>query len=139
MPDAPEGDAATALSLTLAIPAHSDYLRFARLMAVGLATKLDFDYDTIEDLRLAVSELCTAVMTACQGHGEMTLNYRSDGTDALVIDATATYAPGVTGATTTDELFAPILSAVAEEHLLDLGEAGATFMLRMRVGPTAAL
>lgn len=132
MPHAPEGGAAPALAVTLTIPARSDHLRFARLMAVGLATRLDFDYDTIEDLRIAVSELCTALVGACQEDGEITLTYRSEGLDVLVIEARAAYGPGAGGGAAPDELLAPILESVAEEHHLDLGDNEATFMLRMR-------
>lgn len=135
---APPGGAATALAVTLTIPARSDHLRFARLMAVGVATKLGFDYDAIEDLRIAVSELCTALIGACDGNGEMTLTYRSDG-DAMAIDAHATYASGVRAGAGPDALLSAILDSVADEHRLDLGDTGATFMLRVRATPTDVL
>jgi len=137
--DEPNATAGGAVApLTLTIPARNDYLRFARLMAVGLATRLDFDYDTVEDLRLAVSELCTALVTACGEQGQIALTYQSDGIDSLVIGAAATYAPGVRGGTTPDELLAPILDSVAEAYQLDLGDAGGTFLLRMRAGSARA-
>lgn len=139
MSDASTSSASSTLSLTLTIPARSDHLRFARLMAVGLATKLDFDYDTIEDLRIAVSELCTALIGACQENGEITLTYRSGGADSIVVDARATYGLGVKGGTPPDELLIPILEAVAEEHRLDLGETTASFMLRMRAASVDVL
>lgn len=139
MSHAPAGGAASALAVTLKIPARSDHLRFARLMAVGVATKLDFDYDTSEDLRIAVSELCTALIGACDGDGEITLTYRSDGPDVLVIEARATYGAGVRSGIEPDELLAPILASVAEAHDLDLGETDATFMLRMRAASVDVL
>lgn len=139
MPHAPADGAAAALAVTLTIPTRSDHLRFARLMAVGLATKLDFDYDTIEDLRIAVSELCTALIGASQDNGEITLAYRNEGADVLVIEARATYGSGVRSGAAPDELLAPILESVAEEHHLHLGDTDATFMLRMRAASVDAL
>lgn len=132
MSHAPSGGAVSALAVTLTIPARSDHLRFARLMAVGLATKLDFDYDTIEDLRIAVSELCTALIGACDENGEITLTYRSEGPDVLVIEARAAYGSHVKSGIAPDELLAPILESVAEAYHLGLGDDEATFMLRMR-------
>lgn len=108
-------------------------------MAVGLATRLDFDYDTIEDLRIAVSELCTALIGASQDNGEITLAYRNEGPDVLVIEARATYGSGARSGAAPDELLTPILESVAEEHHLHLGDTDATFMLRMRAASVDVL
>lgn len=46
----------------LTLPASPDYLRFARLTAASLASLLAFSYDEVEDLRLAVDEVCFALL-----------------------------------------------------------------------------
>lgn len=42
----------------LSVPASAEYLRLVRLAAAGLASRLGFTFDEIEDLRIAVDELC---------------------------------------------------------------------------------
>jgi serine/threonine-protein kinase RsbW len=45
----------------LTIPVQADLLTLVRLTAATMATRADFDVDEIEDLRLAVNELCLTV------------------------------------------------------------------------------
>lgn len=120
------------LDLTLTIPATSDHIRFARLLGSAAAARLGFDYDAIEDLRIAVSELCTAVAEACRGDGTLTLTYCADGADGLRVDGSATFTnKSGNPVVERDELIGDILDAVADEHQLDLAPAGGSFMLRM--------
>jgi serine/threonine-protein kinase RsbW len=42
----------------LAVPATPEFLRLARVTAAGLASRLGFTFDQVEDLRLAIAELC---------------------------------------------------------------------------------
>jgi len=42
----------------LVVPAAPEYLRLVRLTAAGLASRLGFTFDEVEDLRIAVDELC---------------------------------------------------------------------------------
>ena len=63
----------------LRIPARPQYLRLARLTAAGFASDLGFDVETLEDLRVAIDELC-AVCIADAGPGTtLTLSYGVDG------------------------------------------------------------
>lgn len=119
------------IELTLTIPASSEHIRFARLMASAAATKFGFDYDTVEDLRIGVSELCTAVAETCQGDGSITLRYFADGDGGIRIDGEATFQNGIAIGTEREELIDHILDAVADEHRIDLGPTGGSFMLRM--------
>lgn len=50
--------------IRLSIPASAEFLRLARLIASGLASRLNFTYDAIEDLRLAVDELCHSLISS---------------------------------------------------------------------------
>lgn len=40
------------------IPAKAEYISIPRLMMTGLAAPLNFDFDTLEDLKLIVTESC---------------------------------------------------------------------------------
>jgi anti-sigma regulatory factor (Ser/Thr protein kinase) len=50
----------------LAVPATPEFLRLARVTAAGLASRLGFTFDQVEDLRLAIDELCFG-LTGPQG------------------------------------------------------------------------
>lgn len=57
----------------LTIPAKPDYVGIARLTISGIANRMGFSYDDIEDLKLAVSEACTNAVdhAYCGGEGEI--------------------------------------------------------------------
>lgn len=42
----------------LALPARPDFVQVARLTVTAVASRIGFSYDEIEDLRIAVSEVC---------------------------------------------------------------------------------
>jgi serine/threonine-protein kinase RsbW len=45
----------------LSVPGSADYLRLVRLAAADAATRAGFTVDDVEDLRIAVDELCFAL------------------------------------------------------------------------------
>lgn len=59
--------------VNLSIPAKPDYVGIARLTVSGIANRMGFSYDDIEDLKLAVSEACTNAVdhAYCGGDGEI--------------------------------------------------------------------
>jgi serine/threonine-protein kinase RsbW len=59
----------------LVIPATARYLRLARLTAAGLAGDLGYPVDAIEDLRIAVDELCAAIIEGTPPGAELELTY----------------------------------------------------------------
>jgi anti-sigma regulatory factor (Ser/Thr protein kinase) len=50
--------------LRLQVPATADHLRTVRLVAADAAERAGFDCDETDDLRIAVDELCHAVMNS---------------------------------------------------------------------------
>ena len=42
-------------------PARPEFLRLARLAAADVGSRAGFDYEEVEDLRIAVSELCAMI------------------------------------------------------------------------------
>ena len=60
----------------LTMPATPHLLRVARLTAAGLAGRLGFSFDEIEDVKIAVDELCFAVVGSKGRDGSLTLTYR---------------------------------------------------------------
>ena len=46
-------------TVTLTIPCSAEYVSVARLAILGIASRMPFSYDEVEDVRLAVGEACT--------------------------------------------------------------------------------
>ena len=49
-------------SVQLSIPANSEFIAVARLSVSGVAARMDFSIEDIEDIKVAVSEACTNVI-----------------------------------------------------------------------------
>ncbi len=59
----------------LRIPADSAYLAVLRTATAGLAARLDFTLDDIEDLRIAVDEACAMVLPQARPHSDLTCSF----------------------------------------------------------------
>ena len=59
----------------LRIPADSAYLAVLRTATAGLAARLDFTLDDIEDLRIAVDEACAMVLPQAREHSDLTCSF----------------------------------------------------------------
>ena len=67
-------DTITGETIRLTVPAALEYVRIVRLTASGVASRLGFDVEEIEDLRVAVDELASIVVEAADG-GELTVDF----------------------------------------------------------------
>lgn len=56
--------------IEMRLPAKSDYVSVARLTASGIANRMGFDFEAIEDLKVAVSEASTNVVTHAYNENE---------------------------------------------------------------------
>lgn len=111
----------------LVLPTAPRLLRVARLAAAGMAGRLGFSFDEVEDVKMAVDEACFAVVGTRERPGSLTLDYRvEDGT--LTIEGSASY-EGRPPELAPTVLSARILAAVVDEH--ELGAHGDE--LRFRV------
>lgn len=55
------------IKVELTIPSLSDYVGVARLSAAGVATRMKFTHEDIEDIKIAVSEACTNAIQYAYG------------------------------------------------------------------------
>jgi serine/threonine-protein kinase RsbW len=98
----------------LAVPAMPEYLRLARVTAAGLASRLGFSFDQVEDLRLAIDELCFGLTGIHGREGTVRVRYVvSDG--ALEVEGEGRFdddkpLPELSG------LSEVILNALVDEH-----------------------
>ncbi len=69
----------------LVIPARARFLRLARLTAAGIAGEVGFGLEAIEDLRVAVDEVCAILIEGASDDVELDLTYRATA-DGIVIE-----------------------------------------------------
>jgi serine/threonine-protein kinase RsbW len=74
----------------LRLPAESAYVAVLRMTTAGLAARLDFTLDDIEDLRMAVGEACALVLENANAEGDMYAAFDlSDGSIRVSVSADA--------------------------------------------------
>ena len=78
--------------VVLVLPADAGLIRLARLMASGVATTLGLAHDEIEDLRIAVDEVCATLVEAATGPA-ITLSYAVADASLVVSGHTSSGAP----------------------------------------------
>lgn len=94
----PPGDAHPDVELRL--PADSAYISVLRTTSAGLAARLDFTIDDIEDLRMAVGEASALVLPAAEEGTDMTCRfYMEPGrlTVRVAVESTTATAPDPDG------------------------------------------
>jgi serine/threonine-protein kinase RsbW len=57
-------------AIRLQIPAHADYIDMVRICLFGIASKMSYAFEEIEDMKVAVSEACNNAVI----HGEQKAN-----------------------------------------------------------------
>ncbi len=115
----------------MVIPATPSYLQVLRLVAAGLASRLSFTIDEIEDLKIAVDEL-SAYLTGTQGReGSLEISFEVEG-PAITITGTGSFVPGDRVRTDLTEFSKMILETVADSATLELAGDVPTFTLVKR-------
>lgn len=133
----------------LSIPVQADLVVLARLTAATVASRAGFAVEEIEDLRLAVEELCLSLVPS-SSQGRLHLSYRRRGDTIEIscsLEAAEGMAPGSAAATAAaresplaeGEMAAPaadlslrILDALVDDHGRDVAEGRARAWLRKR-------
>lgn len=119
----------------LTVPAMPEFLRLARVTAAGLASRLGFSFDEVEDLRLAIDELCYG-LTGNQGReGSVVIRYLLDD-DSLTIEGVGRFGTGEKMVASLrpemSELSEVILDALVDEHRFYAGPEGPRFSMLKR-------
>lgn len=56
--------------IRIQLPQKADYVSLLRLSVSGIASRMGFDIDTIEDIKVAVSEVCNRIILLKPDSGE---------------------------------------------------------------------
>jgi hypothetical protein len=115
-----------------------EFLRLARVTAAGLASRLGFSFDEVEDLRLAIDELCYGLTGSSGREGTVEVRYLLDG-DRLIVEGEGRFGKQGAAPVALSELSKVILSALVDEHHLGSGPDGPRFrMVKRRRAATAS-
>ena len=119
----------------LALPATPEFVRLARVTATGLASRAGFSIDEVEDLRLAIDELCFTLIGPKGREGRLELRYRLDGT-ALEVEGSVDCEDGTVPRLS--DWSDQILDALVDEHevgrTVGAGNAECGFRMLKRAG-----
>lgn len=96
--------------VTIKLPAAGAYLSVLRTATAGLAARLDFTLDEIEDLRIAVDEACAMLLAQAVAGADLECTFSLDGESMRVAVGVLT----VDGVEPSRDTFAwTVLSALA--------------------------
>lgn len=126
------------IEIEAAIPADAARLPLLRGIAAALAVSLDFDIDTMADMRMAVDELGATVVTRARPESSVRCRFASDG-DAVTVTATA---PVTTSQDVDRASFGwMVLTTLAQSvscEVTDLDGSGPQLTVSLTVRPTQA-
>jgi serine/threonine-protein kinase RsbW len=116
--DTPHEDA-----VKLTVPASLEYVRIVRLTGSGVASRLGFDIEEIENFRVALDELASMAIDVASG-GELEMTFFTTDSE-LRVDGRAPIADGVEVAV--ESLTAQILKAVIDDYELRVDDGYVCF------------
>ena len=102
--------------VALHLPVRPELWALARMSASAIASRLDFGFDAVEDLRLAIDELCNSCAAGADTESRLELHYRWDEDTIHVACEVDPIGPVSPGASDTLELSARILDALVDDH-----------------------
>jgi serine/threonine-protein kinase RsbW len=121
--------------VTVRLPADSAYLSVLRTATAGLAARLDFNLDEIEDLRIAIDEACAMLLAQAVPGTDLTCEFELSG-DAMSIGVSVLT---VDGQQPSRDTFAwTVLSSLAGDVDARVGaDDRVTIVLQKRRGQTS--
>ena len=127
--------------IELRFPARGDLIVLARLVTSAISARAGFDIEELEDLRLAVGELCLLTLQGHDGrYGDLCLELIVM-EDAIAVECTLKGAAPAAARPDEDEsarLSEQILAALVDEHGRQSQDGSVRAWLRKRRGGHAA-
>ncbi|MEV0144084.1 MULTISPECIES: anti-sigma factor [unclassified Nonomuraea] len=107
-----EGETGIRDVVSIRLPAASAYLSVLRTATAGLAARLDFTLDEIEDLRIAVDEACAMLLNEAVPGTDLTAEFELSGQEMQVRVEVATVG---SSAPKRDDFAWMVLTALADD------------------------
>lgn len=118
----------------LEVPASPEFLRITRIMVAGVASRLGFTLDDVEDLRIAIDELCFALVGKGRP-GTISLRYQMLD-DGLAVEGVGRFTDNGVKEPKLSPMSNQILNAMVDEVSLGTGPEGPTFRMVKRLRPS---
>ena len=116
----------------LTIPGDARYLRVARMVASSVATLSDFDVDAVDDLRIAVDELCGVLV---ERGGGSAIDLRFEVVDgAVLVNGTCAVGADPPRDADREALWTQILAVVTDRYEVTAADGELAFVLEKRSG-----
>jgi serine/threonine-protein kinase RsbW len=130
--DGGEGAASDAPDcIRLELPVDSRYMRVVRLVASGLGATVGFDVEGVDDFRIAVDELCAAMLEMSDGSDlELSFEVRDDG---IEVNGQTMTDPDARLGTERFALSEQILRVAADRYTVSVDGGMARFVVYKRV------
>lgn len=114
------------------IPCKPEYVGVARLAILGVASRMPFSYDEVEDIRLAVGEACTTSVDWAEKNGkaESEIVLRSEiSADTLIVDifdqaGSRSDVERISAGQDTENLGALLITLLVDEVMVDSEDGG---------------
>jgi serine/threonine-protein kinase RsbW len=115
----------------LAVPASGAYLGVLRTATAGLAARLQFTLDEIEDLRIAVDEACAILLAVASLDAELACRFTVTD-DTLTVEATVPAASAAVRLPSGESFAWQVLSALTDEVSAQVIRGQVTIQLTKR-------
>jgi serine/threonine-protein kinase RsbW len=121
--------------VTVRLPADSAYLSVLRTATAGLAARLDFNLDEIEDLRIAIDEACAMLLAQAVPGTDLTCEFELND-DAMSISVSVLTVDGLEPSR--DTFAWTVLSSLAGDVDAEVGaDDRVTIVMNKRRGKTS--
>ncbi|MCX8053021.1 MAG: ATP-binding protein [Armatimonadetes bacterium] len=136
------GNGDSPAQVELIIPCRPEFVGVARLVMLGVASRMRFSYDEVEDIRLAVGEACTTSVEWAERNrrSDSTIVLRSEITpDKLTVDIIDTAGSRKDEADSSDDqdkedLGALLITLLVDEIKIEPGPDGTRVRMVKHVG-----
>lgn len=120
-------------TVEIRIPSDPEYVKIVRLAVAGIGARLDYSYDDIEDLKLAVTEACNnAILHAQEARGVgVKCSQTGESLEIEITDAGLGFAGAPEGDAAPEELPENglglfLMQALMDEVTCESGDGGGT-------------
>lgn len=93
------------------VPSQAKYILPIRLFLAGIAVRMDFPAETIEDIKMAAAEACSIILSGAADNGALVCSTREQEDHSLLITITV---EGELFPSTADELSRAVLEAMSD-------------------------